>query len=115
MRELYDLLMGHQNFLSSVKHSTKTYNEFENIVEEGSNHNGFYLILKGKVRIRLQLGAESRDQMSVIDLSAGDTFGEIGLFYRAPASATVITLQKAEILEIDIPTFEKYLDEHPDM
>lgn len=74
----------------------RSYGAREFIIVEGETAVGFYYLRKGKARI-FRTGPDGREQSFRL-VSAGDTFGEVPIFDRAPNPATVEALEPSEIV-----------------
>lgn len=103
MLSLIESLLTDKHFLSCVKHIINTYPVGEKILEEG------------KVRITLSGDVIKTINPSVADLEKGDVFGEFSLFEDSPSSANVVTISEAQLIQIDIQSFRKFLDTNPDI
>jgi voltage-gated potassium channel len=77
------------------------------IVRRGERGDCMYFIATGAVEIRLP-GAPLR-------LGEGDFFGEIALLTGAPRSATVVAVEPATLLRLDIVEFRELMGRRPDL
>jgi voltage-gated potassium channel len=77
------------------------------IVRRGERGDCMYFIATGAVEIRLP-GAPLR-------LGDGDFFGEIALLTGAPRSATVVAVEPATLLRLDIVEFRELMGRRPDL
>src|SRR5437879_1218273 len=71
----------------------------EGIVEEGTEGDGFYVIVSGAARALKR--ADSGEEMSLGSLGPGDTFGEIALLEDGDRTATVRASSEVKALRLD--------------
>jgi CRP/FNR family transcriptional regulator len=76
------------------------------IIREGDPSDAFYVLMTGKTRV-------TRGGRTVAELSAGEYFGELGLFDPAPRSATVTAIGPVGLLSLTRDDFRRALDEMP--
>ena len=55
-----------------------------------------------------------RKLKQVMKLNEGDGFGELALLYDAKRSASIITLEKTDLIVLDRLSFQKYITVHQD-
>lgn len=67
------------------------------VVQEGGLSDSMYLIRSGKVRVTRQ---DEGQEVVLAELGAGETFGEMGLLYKRPRSATVSSLEPSTLVEV---------------
>lgn len=115
MFEKLQSLLNDSSFQSNVIHRTKKFNPNDKILIQGEMHPCIYLIKSGKVRIVVSGDLEEKKMLrpGVNELGQDDIFGEFGIFDDSPASADVIAITKTELIEIDIASFKKYLQDNP--
>lgn len=66
------------------------------ILAAGQPNERLYVILRGKISVRLDL-----DQAPVAELSDGDVFGELSVIDRQPTSAFVVAEERSRLLGLD--------------
>ena len=66
------------------------------LVRDGSAEQGLYVIMKGKARI--SLSTQSDEEMVLVDVGVGETFGEASLLIDAPHPPTVTALEPMDVL-----------------
>lgn len=115
MYNLIKSLFENPQFKSQVKYAIKKYEANDKILEQGKEHPNLFLIKNGKVRVIVN--AEDRESTvihpGIANLGDDDIFGEFALFDDLPASADVIALDESELVEIDIKSFQKFLETNP--
>ena len=93
--------------------STRTLAPDEVLIRKGDSGDSLFLIHEGWVKIVTE---DSRGEELIINkCGPGETIGEMALLDRSPRSATVIALDRAEVLEIKQDVFEQLLNQRPDI
>jgi CRP-like cAMP-binding protein/cytochrome P450 len=89
----------------------RTYPAGATILREGDPPERFYVILKGSVTVEKR--REDGEALVVAELGPGESFGEIGLLYGVPRTATVRAAESAPVTvaEIDRDTFSHLVAE----
>lgn len=82
------------------------------IIEEGKPGNALYIIQNGSVKVANYL-EPSGEEVLLSHLGRGDYFGEMALISDEPRSATVIALEKSELLKLGKQDFEELLIAEP--
>jgi len=72
----------------------KTFPVGEQIIREGAEADGFYIIISGHVRV-------AKNGRQVAMLSAGDSFGEMGYLSDMARSAAVLAVGSVTVLRVD--------------
>ena len=80
---------------------------------EGSRSDSLYLIVSGAVKI-YRKAQDGREKILCV-LGSGEFFGEFSLVDGQPRSASVATLQPAEMLSIDHLDFRRFIMSSPDV
>ena len=88
----------------------RSYHGGEAVIEQDSKGDEAYIIQKGQVEVKVedQIG----ETHTVAVLSPGDFFGELALLEDAPRSATIVAMDELEVLVLDRPVFEKFVQKH---
>lgn len=110
-------LLSHREFEEGHYWQRQTFAANESIVEEGTVGSQIYLVLSGRVRVLgdVSLGEDRRIRPGFFDLDAGEVFGELALFDRAPRSASVVAVTECELAAIDGDRLLAFLDAHTDV
>ena len=80
------------------------------IIRQGDSWDSFYVIISGKVSVRVQKG--SRIQ-KLGELGRGEFFGEMALLTRQPRNATITSEEVSELMVLRKAEFDNILMAHP--
>ncbi|MCP4599975.1 MAG: cyclic nucleotide-binding domain-containing protein [Proteobacteria bacterium] len=89
----------------------KSLSKGENIIEQGQEGEGLYLIVSGLVEIVRENDAGEAHHLT--NLAEGDIFGEIALLTHSKATATVRTAHKCDFLCLPKDKFNEIIMTHP--
>jgi CRP/FNR family cyclic AMP-dependent transcriptional regulator len=84
----------------------------EIILRQGDPADCMYVVQEGRVEIIIE---QEQGDIRLAVLEAGDVFGEMALFTKAPRSATVRVLGDTRVLRIDKQGFLKRVHEDPSL
>ncbi len=87
-----------------------SYEQDETIIKEGTENNGFYVLLSGKLEIT-KTGKWENIRLATLKNNA--TFGETSLFKNEVATATVNAIETSTVLFISKEQFIAYINAHP--
>jgi CRP-like cAMP-binding protein len=79
------------------------------VVARGSEADGLYVVLSGRVQVREPGGAE------VNTLGPGEYVGEFSLLLGTPRRHDVVALDDSEVMVVPRERILRLLDEHPDL
>ncbi len=83
------------------------------VVEQSDDTTDLFLIAEGRVRAKkFSLAGK---EVSFIDLTSGDVFGEFSAIDGQPRSATVVTLTDCVVGRLSADAFRRLLSEHPEV
>jgi len=82
------------------------------IFNDGDLGTEMFIIQKGKVEIRKQIGAEAR-VLSVLE--KGDFFGEMSILEGMPRTATAVAVEETECIPINEATFDQMLRQNEEI
>ena len=85
----------------------KIFKKHDIILKEGDISDSAYLILKGKVEIRLGHFGESPRTLAT--LGEGNVIGELALFDNRPHMATVVAIEKTEVSAMSRDEFQRMI------
>eukprot|EP00033_Pygsuia_biforma_P002267 GCRY01002512.1.p1 GENE.GCRY01002512.1~~GCRY01002512.1.p1 ORF type:complete len:415 (-),score=89.58 GCRY01002512.1:600-1844(-) len=80
----------------------------ETVFEQGTVGRTFYFILSGTVSVNVR-EKENAASLCVCTLTAGESFGELGLVKNQPRAATIITRSACEMLSVDKDDYHRIL------
>ena len=81
------------------------------IIKEGEAGESLYLMLGGGVSVIKNRGTP--DELHIADIGGDDYFGEMALFDRQTRSASVVTREETQVLELSRFEFEEIMKEFP--
>lgn len=82
------------------------------LVREGESADRVYILLEG--RLEVLVGSGRAGDVVINELGPGDTLGEVTMFCGGERTATVRALDDSRLAGLDLPTFNRLLDEHPE-
>ncbi|MCK5308853.1 MAG: cyclic nucleotide-binding domain-containing protein [Zetaproteobacteria bacterium] len=87
------------------------------IIEEGDITRDLYLIESGVVRVNkdVEVREDQHMQSGLLELSAGEIFGELNLFGETTRSASVVALTKGVLIHIDGSVLSEFMDQHVEL
>ena len=97
------------------------WNEFfdpdDLILKEGEPSRDLYLIISGTVRVNMKVEVDDARvmQSGLIELTHGDTFGELNLYGLSERTASVVALSATEVIRIDGKALSTFMDAHPEL
>lgn len=83
----------------------------ESIVRQGYTGNALYIIVSGQAQVTTTNSLEQ--EVEVLNLKAGEFFGEMALFSGEPSTVSVIALEDLEVLMIDAFVVNQMIDRQP--
>ncbi|MGB0372559.1 MAG: ATP-binding protein [Opitutales bacterium] len=86
----------------------RTFQSNEEIFPENTPYDGIYVIMEGEVEFRKQLADGKRQIVS--RASAGEHFGELGIFSGEPRSLSATASEKTDLLHIPKATIDELID-----
>jgi cAMP-dependent protein kinase regulator len=95
------------------KLSLRHYEEDTIIVQEGDPGDSLFIVVRGEVRV-LTKDSQSREVV-LAQLTEGDFFGEVSLLTGRPRTATIITNQDSELLELKRSDIDSIIEKHPNV
>jgi hypothetical protein len=89
-----------------------TFERGDVILREGQEGGSLYMLTSGRVRA-FRKDAATRKQVMIADLKEGAFFGEISILTGQPRSASIVALNRCELLELDRATLDEITRTHP--
>jgi cAMP-dependent protein kinase regulator len=86
----------------------KMFNDGEYIIRQGEEGQDFFVISEGQGTVRKSM-APGQPEVSIVDLSEGNFFGELALLKDQPRAASVVAKGRCVCLTLDRGAFERLL------
>ena len=80
------------------------------ILEEGNANRALHVLRSGRIRVSRRVGDS---EVSLCDLVAGQTFGELSIIEDGFASATLRAVSETEIMSMPMQSLAIFLQQHP--
>jgi cAMP-dependent protein kinase regulator len=96
------------------KLSLRHYEEDTIVVQEGDPGDSLFIIVRGEVRV-ITKGRPAKKEVVLANLGEGDFFGEVSLLTGRPRTATIITNQDSELLELKKSDIEAIIAKYPNV
>ncbi|MBN8540584.1 MAG: cyclic nucleotide-binding domain-containing protein [Deltaproteobacteria bacterium] len=90
--------------------TVETFNPGDEVFSEGDKAVSLFVIKFGTVRIR-RSGKE--DVVEVAQLGTGGHFGEMAFVDGEPRSATVVALERTELVKLDFDSLRSFFEKNP--
>lgn len=90
----------------------KVYTDGETIIRQGEVGDRMFVVQEGKARVTREVDGRA---VHIATLKAGDIFGEMAIFEKAPRSATVTAEGSVTVLSIDKAGFLRRVHEDPSL
>ena len=100
---------SHSGTMEGLVFEKKTFEAGTTILEEGKSGDAAYLIAKGRVEVRKGIRGESPQVLAT--LGAASVFGEMAMFDDHPNMATIVAIDKTEVIAISREEFRAKVDE----
>lgn len=99
-----------RELVGSIK--SQLFSPGQRIIEEGDSGDSIFLIKSGQADVVAHiLGKE----IELATLSVGDVFGEVAFLTGRPRTASVIAIDKLEVIEFDRVILEEMFEKYPDI
>lgn len=87
------------------------------ILKEGESSNDLYLILSGVVRVNMAVDVtpEQHLESGLMEMTRGETFGELNLFCVSDRAASVVALSQTRVIHIDGVRLTAFMDRYPEL
>lgn len=83
------------------------------VIAQGDNTRNLYIIKKGRLKV---LASDEEGNQTIFSfLGSGDFFGELSLLDDAPRSASVVTVDDTEVLQLSHLHFSEFIKKHPEI
>ena len=108
---LFSILSDQQIQKMMEMSSLCSYGPGEIIVTENESGDSLFMLIDGHVSIRKPAIAQNNSEIA--RLKSGDIFGEMTIFAGTPRSATIQSICKVDLLEIDRQAIAELIEEEP--
>jgi CRP/FNR family cyclic AMP-dependent transcriptional regulator len=117
MSEALHRILEHPQFPRNEVWWEERYAADDTIMKEGDASRDLYLIVSGTVRVNMQVEVDDARimQSGLIELTRGDTFGELNLYGQSERTASVVALSATEVIRIDGEALSAFMDTHPEL
>lgn len=89
------------------------YKAGDQIVQEGAKSRDLFVIIRGKVTVRIALPTDNGKEEVVYTMREGNVFGELSLVDGSPRSASVIAEEKVVALKFTFDDLGSLMDDFP--
>lgn len=110
LTSLIKIFTPEQMALLSSYGQSISYAKDEAIMRQGEDNEHLYLVLRGKVEVRVATDSGPKRIATVV---SGHSLGEISIFDPGVASATVIAVEESDLWRITAGQLETFHEEHP--
>lgn len=84
------------------------------VVREGEPTRGLFVVLSGRVQVTKR-DSDSEERVALAELAVGESFGEISLIRRTPASATITAADRSVLLHLAREDFDREVGRFPEV
>lgn len=92
---------------------TETLQAGTTIIREGEVSSGLYIIIRGSVKVIKDRGSARERSLRI--LTSGEYFGEMALLDGGARSASVLTLEKTEVLHVEASAIMEAVERDPSL
>jgi CRP/FNR family cyclic AMP-dependent transcriptional regulator len=117
MSEALQSILRHPQFPQDKVWWEEFFDPDDTILKEGEASRDLYLIVSGTVRVNMQVQVDDSRvmQSGLVELTRGDTFGELNLYGQSERTASVVALSDIEVIRIDGRALSSFMDAHPQL
>jgi len=110
-------ILEHPEFTRGKCWEETAFEPGETILHEGDTSRDLYLIISGVVRVNMavDVGPEQHLESGLMELTHGDTFGELNLFGIAERVASVVAMSNTKLIRIDGAALTEFMDRYPEL
>ncbi len=114
MPDVIKAILDHPDFPRRKAWWREDFGAGQAIIEEGDITRDLYLIESGRVRVNkdVEITGDRHVQSGLLELGAGEIFGELNLFGMTTRSASVVALTKGVMIHIDGNVLSAFMDRH---
>lgn len=117
MTPAFKALLEHPEFPRRSAWWKEDFGPGQLIIQEGEIGRDVFLIESGVVRINkdIEISPDEHMQSGLLELCAGDTFGELNLFGTTSRIASVVALSQSVLIHIDGKQLTDFMEAHPEL
>ncbi len=117
MSEALQTILNHGEFPSGKYWEEVQYEAGETILREGDTSRDIYLIINGVVRVNMavDVSPEQHLESGLMEMTHGETFGELNLFGLADRVASVVAMSTTRLIRIDGAALTVFMDRYPEL
>lgn len=110
-------LLEHPEFPRRTAWWREDFGPGQTIIEEGAAGQDLFLIESGVVRVNkdVEVTSDQHMQSGLLELSAGETFGELNLYGTTTRIASVVALSQSVLIHIDGKQLTAFMDRYPEL
>jgi len=101
-----------ENLIENIQ--VERYKAGDIIIKQGENSDRFFIVKEGLCGVVVEVDKKN-EKVAGYMKKPGDFFGEIGLIYKIPRTASVVALEDSELLIIKYEDFERIVLSNEDI
>ncbi|MFV1972248.1 MAG: cyclic nucleotide-binding domain-containing protein [Thiohalobacterales bacterium] len=116
MSEALQTILDHKEFARGRCWKEVLFEANETILREGDSSRDLYLIIKGVVRVNMAVDVAPGQHLEsgLMEMTHGETFGELNLFGLADRIASVVALSTTRLICINGAALTAFMDKYPE-
>ena len=117
MSDALHTILEHPEFTHGDCWEETIFEPGETILQEGDTSRDLYLITSGVVRVNMSVDVapEQHLESGLMELTHGDTFGELNLFGIAERIASVVAMSTVKLIRIDGAALTEFMGSYPEL
>jgi CRP-like cAMP-binding protein len=117
MSEALQTILDHREFPRGKCWEEVLFEANETILREGDTSRDLYLIIKGVVRVNISVDVSPGQHLEsgLMEMTHGETFGELNLFGLADRVASVVALSTTQLIRINGAALTAFMDKYPEL
>jgi len=110
-------ILDHPEFTHGKCWEEVLFDADETILREGDVSRDLYLIVSGVVRanMSIEVGSEKPFEFGLMEMTHGDSFGELNFYGGMGRIVTVVALAKTRAIRIDSAALVAFMDKYPEL
>lgn len=116
MSEALQTILDHKEFPRGRCWKEVLFEANETILREGDSSRDLYLIIQGVVRVNMAVDVAPGQHLEsgLMEMTHGETFGELNLFGLADRIASVVALSTTRLICINGAALTAFMDKYPE-